>query len=211
MSIPLVFVHGWGLNSTMWDPMISALATHDCHTIDLGFIAGGKTNWQEWSEPAIYIGHSLGSLWVLKFLQEKPLNLTGFVAIAGFSDFTQCADQKTLQLMQRGIEKKPVAQLSHFWRQAGVPGKPEADKLNQSRLLEGLNWLAKWQLSSNGPNLTCSKCILASKKDKIVPSQVTETQWQPDQIIWHETAPHTLPMIEPHWCAKNLQEFLQRF
>ena len=209
MSIPLIFVHGWGLNSTMWNPLISELQTYDCHTIDLGFIAGGKTNWQNWSKPAIYIGHSLGSLWVLSALHDKPLNLKGFVSIAGFTNFSECADEKTLQLMQRGIEKKPAAQLTHFWRQAGVPGKPE--QLDQDRLQEGLNWLSSWDERKTVSGLSCPTCIMASKADKIVPSKVTQTQWQQEQIIWHETAPHALPIVEPEWCANHLRDFLSNF
>ncbi len=211
MNTPLVFVHGWGLNSTMWDPLISELKTDDCHTIDLGFIDGGQTSWQEWEAPAIYIGHSLGSLWVLKALHDKPINVKGFVSIAGFSDFTQCADERSLQMMQRGIEKKPAAQLTHFWRQAGVPGKPEADMLNQEGLQEGLAWLSTWNEAEKVSVLNCAKCILASKADKIVPKHATENQWQQEHITWHETAPHALPLVEPEWCAKKIHAFLSNF
>ena len=67
MNIPLVFVHGWGLNSTMWNPLISELKSYDCHTIDLGFLDGGQTSWQEWGKACHCTSAILlGSLWLLK-------------------------------------------------------------------------------------------------------------------------------------------------
>ncbi len=211
MSVPLVFVHGWSLNSTMWDPVISLMDGYECRTIDLGFIDGGKTTWEDLSAPAVYIGHSFGLLWLLKQWQglEERSMPTALVSIAGFSNFRKFADHRALTRMQLGLKKNPVAQINHFWRQAGVEGKAEASSLNEDVLARGLDWLACWDGSALVPDLTCPKLILASRTDKIVPVSAMEDQWGQEDIVWHESAPHMIPTSEAAWTADELKKFLK--
>ena len=204
MTSPLIFVHGWASNSTIWDPLIKALPDHDCHTIDLGFIKGGTTTWDSLQTPAIYIGHSLGVLWLLK---NTP-NAKAFISIAGFANFTSFTDPRTLKVMQRGLSKNPETQITHFWRQAGYVRQTEPEALQADHLSEGLTWLETWDATAEKGGLICPKLILASKADKIVPQKASEQQWQAGAIHWHKTAPHMLPHIEPDWLAWQINEFL---
>ena len=204
MTFPLIFVHGWASNSTIWAPLIEALPDHDCHTIDLGFIKGGTTTWDSLQTPAIYIGHSLGVQWLLK---NTP-NAKALISIAGFANFTSFTDPRTLKVMQRGLSKNPTAQTANFWRQAGDARQTDPEALQADRLSEGLTWLETWDETTEKEELTCPKLILASKADKIVPPKATEQQWQGETIHWHKTAPHMLPHIEPEWLAKQIKEFL---
>jgi len=210
MSVPLVFVHGWGLNSTMWDQVISLMDGYECETIDLGFIEGGKTTWEDLSAPAVYVGHSFGLLWLLEQWQglEEEVAPKAMVSIAGFSSFRQFADHRSLTRMQMGVIKNPAAQVNHFWRQIGMKGKVEADCINQDALANGLDWLACWDGSALVPKLACPKLILASRTDKIVPTSAMEDQWASEQIIWHESAPHMIPTSEAVWVTHELKRFL---
>ena len=204
MKPSLIFVHGWASNSTIWAPVINALPDHNCHTIDLGFISGGTTNWDTLQTPAIYIGHSLGVLWLLK---NAP-NAKAMISIAGFANFTNFTDPRTLKVMQRGLSKNPEAQISHFWRQAGYAEKTDPQALEPDRLSEGLTWLETWDATAEKSGLTCPKFILASKADKIVPPEATEEQWPGKRIHWHDTAPHMLPLNAPEWTATKINDFI---
>lgn len=215
MSPKLVFIHGWSFNSTMWDPLISKLSGFDCHTIDLGFIAGGKTTWPDVREPAIYIGHSLGVLWLLNEWQQsdKSPKPEAIISIAGFTNFTKFTDRRVLAFMQRGLKKQPEAQLNQFWQQAGVE-QTSLDELSQKQfdqqqLSQGLAWLATLDGAEQFKNLTCPKLILASKADKIVPPEGSAGQWPDETIIWHDTTPHILPLADPDWLAIKIEDFLK--
>lgn len=212
MSFKLVFVHGWGFNSHFWQPLISELAEHDCKTIDLGFIKGGETSWSNTNHPAIYVGHSLGVLWLLeqwKNSQETPAP-HALISIAGFTNFSKFTNNKTLKLMHQGLAKNPAIQLNHFWRTAGEKTKCTPRAINQQQLDKGLSWLQNWNGTAKAAELTCPKLILATKADKIVPAPATQQQWPGQEIIWHQTASHIMPATDPTWTAKQIIQFLSR-
>ena len=209
MSIPFVFVHGWASNSTIWQGVIEHLKGAPCHTIDLGFIKGGMTSWEDLTKPAIYVGHSLGALWLLHQWQrrkERP-NPEGFIAVSGFGNFMNFTEQRTIKLMQRGLLKNPEAQISHFWRQAGLKATPVPDTLNKEQLSEGLDWLQNWDVGSTKTKLNCPTFIIASQVDKIVPPAASEAEWQGHTITWHPAAPHMLPATNPAWLAETILKF----
>ncbi|MBO6549140.1 MAG: hypothetical protein JJ964_05915 [Rhizobiales bacterium] len=181
----LLFIHGWGMNSTIWDSTIQALKGHavkslDCKTIDLGFVKGGGTSPFDQTQPTIVITHSLGTSWFLKNYQTEmfeKLNLKAFIAVNGFTNFASFTAEETLNKMKEGVLANPATQMALFWRRAGCKNFTSADNLNPEKLHEGLEWLATWDASEEAASLNCPKLILASKADKIVPASAIEEQW----------------------------------
>lgn len=229
----LLFIHGWGMNSTIWDSTIQALKSLDCKTIDLGFVKGGETSPFDQTQPTIVITHSLGTSWFLKNYQTEmfeKLNLKAFIAVNGFTNFSSFTAEETLNKMKEGVLENPATQMALFWRRAGCKNFTSPENLNPEKLHEGLEWLANWDASKEAASFNCPKLILASKADKIVPASAIEEQWysavaggQPEgpleklpeaplnnqKIIWHETAPHCLQLAEPEWVAEKIIEQVQ--
>ena len=60
----LVFVHGWGSGTFVWDSIIDQFDQYNTHMINLGFIS--EENIKVPNNKFIGIGHSLGGSWLLK-------------------------------------------------------------------------------------------------------------------------------------------------
>lgn len=215
MTQPLVFIHGWSFNSTMWRPVIEKLeGAFACHTIDHGFLEGGTTDWEDVSRPAVYVCHSLGLLWLLAEWQRAkcPPQPRALIAVAAFSNFMAFTKPDNLMKTRAGIEVNARGQLIHFWRQTGAGLWLKKPLPNTPRLLEGLDWLRDRDMTEAKEQITCPITVIAAKEDNIVPKAATEAEWQTHPharpIIWHETAPHALPLTEPDWLAEKIRQSL---
>lgn len=209
-SLEFVFIHGWGMDGGVFDDLSRALNAEPMKTIDLGFIKGGETSSHDTSSPAIYITHSLGTLWLLREWRLKGMPSSGaLISLNGFSCFTEFTDPRQLKLMQRGLAKNPAAQMADFWRRAGDGFEREAGDLNPQRLSEGLSWLSEWDETETLKSLTCPVLALGSTEDSIVPIADFKATWQSHSFTIHETASHMLPLEEPDWCAENILKFLK--
>jgi len=135
----LVFVHGWGLNSGVWQPLVEKLSQHyRVITIDLpGFGLNIEHNASPYSlaqvsqlisdaidTPAIYLGWSLGGLVATKIALAHPEKVQGLVTIAS----SPCFIEKDLELKNEqtwpGI--KPAV-LAMFHQQLGEDIKKTLD------------------------------------------------------------------------------------
>ncbi len=103
-GVTLVFIHGWGLNSAVWEPTVAQLKLQfEVITIDLpGFglnvdksispyslPAVAQEIKQAINKPAIYIGWSLGGLIATEISLRYPEQVLGLVTIASSPCFTQ--------------------------------------------------------------------------------------------------------------------------
>lgn len=93
----LVFIHGWGVNSAVWQPLVTELAkTSHIITIDLpGFASNAAVELPEYtvaaiadliaeqlSQPAIIIGWSLGGLVATELALRHSHKVKGLVTVA---------------------------------------------------------------------------------------------------------------------------------
>ncbi|MFT5756884.1 MAG: pimeloyl-[acyl-carrier protein] methyl ester esterase [Alteromonadaceae bacterium] len=103
-GLTLVFIHGWGLNSAVWQPTIAQLSTQfEVITIDLPGFGLNVDNiispyslpsvvqeiQQAINKPAIYIGWSLGGLIATEISLRYPEKVLGLVTIASSPCFTK--------------------------------------------------------------------------------------------------------------------------
>lgn len=141
-SIPIVLLHGWGLNSAIWQPMIANLPTEFTdffHVISIDLPGFGSNinkkvcpyslanicqhiaNTVE--QPAIYLGWSLGGLIATEMALTYPEKVLGLITVASSPRFIeqrseQMLDKKVLnQLVWPGI--KPQV-LSSFHQQLQI-------------------------------------------------------------------------------------------
>jgi pimeloyl-[acyl-carrier protein] methyl ester esterase len=204
----LVLVHGWGFDSAVWDDLAPLLPGHDIARVDLGFIAGDRSDNAALDDAAVAIGHSLGVMWLLKTIKTAPRAL---VSINGFARFSPPVPRASLVAMQQGIESKPLAQLKHFWRTCGVAPYATAEAIDQLRLAQGLGWLMDWDATEALQRLPCPRLVLASRDDKVVPADMSVAQWGGDAIDWSDDGGHVLPLSRAAWCAERIGAFLDRF
>ncbi len=115
MNTRIVFVHGWGLGPDFWDEMTPLFPEYECGFVDLGFVGTGEDVSAAGS--AIYITHSLGTLWALKNCAEQ---MSGLVAINGFSSFRRFASKENLAELKESLLKDPAAHMKGFWENIGL-------------------------------------------------------------------------------------------
>ena len=123
----LVFIHGWGLNSGVWQPTVEKLArTYQVITIDLpGFGLNVEntispytlTNISEQicnsiDEPAIFVGWSLGGLVTTQIAINHPNKVQGLVTIAS----SPCFIEKQTNSTEKWFGIKPQV-LQMFYQQ----------------------------------------------------------------------------------------------
>lgn len=104
---PLVFIHGWGLNSGVWQPLKEQLKTDfQVITVDLpGFGLNANHEMSPYTlnaisekiqavvtQPAVYIGWSLGGLVATRIAMTKPESTLALVTIASSPCFIETAD-----------------------------------------------------------------------------------------------------------------------
>ncbi len=110
--IPLVLIHGWGLNSGIWQPLIETFlndknTTNQCEleiiTIDLpGFGKNSHMDIRPYSlnnicqyiakeinRPAVYLGWSLGGLVATKMALSHPEKVLGLITVASSPCFVE--------------------------------------------------------------------------------------------------------------------------
>ena len=105
-GMDLVLIHGWGMNSAVWSPLVEPLAQRYRLTlIDMPGHGGSeydrsKSDLDQWlaallqvaPQRAIWIGWSLGSMLAQRAAQAFPERVQGLVSIAGTPRFVQAND-----------------------------------------------------------------------------------------------------------------------
>lgn len=103
-GLSLVFIHGWGLNSAVWQPCLELLkADFEVITVDLpGFATNKSYQVAEYSlieiataiqqavgKPAVYIGWSLGGLIASQITTRYSQQVLGLVTVASSPQFVE--------------------------------------------------------------------------------------------------------------------------
>jgi pimeloyl-[acyl-carrier protein] methyl ester esterase len=202
----LVFIHGWGLDASLWDPLVAELSDHTHLCLERGFF-GQRQLSIVGDEPSILIGHSLGFLYGLSL----PIKWQGWVAINSFPRFVikpneiGCVPPVALRDMRIRLRANTKKTLADFHAMIGAPRPNSAP--NTDALCQGLDELRDLDnndlTASNVPGL-----VLASKNDPLVTAETSENLAKNKDILWHQTAGHILPHSDPHFCAIAIKNFL---
>lgn len=202
----LVLVHGWGFHSGVWDNLIPHLGGHDIYLIDLGFMRGGPRAASEMPAGSLCVGHSFGVMWLLK---HGPRPARGLVSIAGFDCLHKYVPRDALEAMRAGMRRDPQAQLRDFWNSTAFPGFEPAGDPDGGGLRGGLDWISTWDAGEELKNLGAPVVALASKDDRIVREEASQSIWGGGtaELHWRDKGGHLLPLTEPEWCAAHINGF----
>ncbi|MCW8833314.1 MAG: pimeloyl-ACP methyl ester esterase BioH [Colwellia sp.] len=122
-SIPLVLIHGWGLNSAVWQPFIAQLsdefhANFHVVTIDLpGFGENYASQLHPYSlknivaeigkvieQPAVFLGWSLGGLVATEMALAYPSKVLGLITVSSSPCFLEEMNVEEQQTLWPGIK-----------------------------------------------------------------------------------------------------------
>jgi pimeloyl-[acyl-carrier protein] methyl ester esterase len=191
----ILFVHGWGYDSSFCDPLRAALGDRPSAAIDLGYfgaedtaIPGGTT---------LLVGHSLGFLWLARQRALRHLPLIGINAFPRFlegDDYRPAVAPRLLDRMRRRMAADPSGVLADFWQRAGAPG-PERS-LDAAALAEGLDQLAMWDERENLARRASAVRLIAGTEDAIVPAAMTRMAFERSTVDWLPGG-HALPRTHP--------------
>ncbi len=195
----IVFAHGWGSGTFVWDKMRTAFEGHDIYMINMGFVGDEKMEVPDGQ--FIGIGHSLGGLWLMKHYSDQMI---GFISIASFNCFHNHIPHQILNMMKRNMVKDSTKQLLDFWHHAGLDQPNGFKDSHPAKLIEGLGWLSKWE--ADIPAIPIK--VLAARDDHIVPKKMTHDIWQDYDIEWREDGGHMLPLTQSEWCIQQTKEFI---
>ena len=210
----LVLVHGWGFEPGFWQGLRGALPDYEIGAVDFGYYGPPAGPALPPDRPVIAIGHSLGSLWLLK---TRPFLWQGLVAINGFPRFTAEDDYqpavapRVIDRMIRRLAADPAGVVEEFRHRCGATG-PLPDGPVPDSLLQGLSWLRDWDARQDltGPNHE-PILALSGGQDPILPEGMDEhcfTGFPDVRRARLDTAGHLLPVTDPDWCAERIRAFL---
>lgn len=203
----LLFVHGWGFDSRIWDKVRGHLGEFGHECIDFGFTKDMPQREDLPNKPYIAVGHSMGVMWALK---HRSSHMKGLVSIGGFDCFYRHVPPEILDGFRQRFTADPAAHMKRFWAQGLEEDLCPIDRLNLERLSEGMNWLATWDAREDAQSFAGPILAIALRHDKIVPPAMSEAVWKniPDaKLVWHETGGHFLPSTEPEYCAEKIRGF----
>ena len=198
-----VFVHFWSGSPGIWRHLVPHFPKKQTSFVDLGYY--GALSGHEERDEAIYITHSLGTLWTLK---HKRPQMKALVVVNGFASFAPFTSHRVLEAMKRRLQSDPHNQMTEFWLNADATETPPTSVLNIERLSEGLDWLAHWNEEEAVKALDVPILVLAGSEDKILPLEKMKAHWQNTPMHIKEEAGHSLPQTHADWCAEKINEFL---
>ncbi len=205
----LLFVHGWGFDGSIWTGLRRQLGEFASAAVDLGYF--GTPQNPRPQGPVVAIGHSLGSLLLLR---KPPLDCRALIAINGFDRFTAssgCAgvDPRVIGRMVSRFESAPDQVLDEFRNRCGADESPQA---SNTRLLDQhLRLLGEADERGRSANWTRPMLTLQADDDPILPPELRADAFAAAASRRQHTRPdggHLLPVTQPGWCAEQIRKFL---
>ena len=241
----VVLIHGWGLHGGVWRNLAARLArsfrvlvpdlpghgrSRGVHTgVSLAGLADDLS--QRLTEPAIWVGWSLGAFVALAAARDHPQAVSRLVLVGATPKFVQAPDwlcaMPPVMLAQfaRDLENDYHATLLRFLSLQMGDGTAAHTAVRELRamLLEhgepdpaalrsGLQWLANTDLRADLPAITAPALVLHGNHDRLVPPAAAKflTERLPAaRLVFIPSAGHApfLSHVDATWDA--LTEFLR--
>nr|WP_210424579.1 pimeloyl-ACP methyl ester esterase BioH [Marichromatium bheemlicum] len=203
-SLPLVLLHGWGMNAAVWDGLPPQLGGLPIQTIELpghGARTPARADLWAWAdacleaapEEAVWLGWSLGGLVAQAAALRAPKRVRGLIQLTATPRFVQAADwrpamaEETLGQFHQGLLDDPSGTLSRFLALQVRGSDAARETLRTLRqelaarpepdpraLADGLDLLRDEDLRGQLPDIACPALWLFGSHDALVPAAVAE-------------------------------------
>ncbi|HEY0270659.1 MAG TPA: alpha/beta hydrolase [Sphingomonas sp.] len=193
----LLFLHGWGLDSTLWDGVRAALPEHEAVAWDRGYF--GSASAEPAEEPVLAVGHSLGAM-----LLAGMKGIAGLVAVNGFDRFVgeNAVPPRVVARMRRRFAEAPEEVLADFRNRIGAPPAPA--HIEPEALAADLALLAQ-----TGPQPSAGRrmLVLHGGADPLLPEPMRGAVFAGAPRETLANAGHLLPLTHPAWVADRIRAF----
>ncbi len=203
----LLFAHGWALDRTLWDDVLTALGADAASAVvlDAGYY-GRPAPLPRIDGPVVGVGQSLGAL---ELMAEPPTSLKGLVVLDGFARFGQAEDFPQgvpVRVLERMRKRVADGDLVEFLERAGgrVPdGTPDTP-----RLIDGLQRLQ----ALDGRACALPIWRLHAQDDPIAALAMADASFEGAQMLERRIRPstdHLSPLHAPQACADLIRTALK--
>lgn len=208
--LPLVLLHGWGFDASVWEPLRTHLPGWTMQARDAGYF--GRPAQAPLPAAYVAVGHSLGAM---RCLALQDAGCRGWILINGFTRF--CAapdfpDGVPVRLVDRMLARlagDPAAVVGDFRKRCGA-GAPAADAgTDLAALTTDLLHLRDGDARAQWAGRRVPACVLAGEADPIVSPALTQASFD-IEASWCPGGGHLLPWTHPAWCAQHVRAFAGR-
>lgn len=241
----VVLVHGWGLHGGVWRDLAARLArsfrvlvpdlpshgrSRGAHTgVSLSGLADDLS--QRLTEPAIWIGWSLGAFVALTTARNQPQAVSRLVLVGATPKFVQAPDwlcaipPATLAQFARDLESDYRGTLMRFLSLQMGDGEAAQAAVRELRVMlmeqgepdpaalqVGLQWLANTDLRADLPAITVPALVLHGSHDRLVPlaaARFLAERLPAARLVLIPSAGHAPFLSHADATWNVLQEFLQ--
>jgi pimeloyl-[acyl-carrier protein] methyl ester esterase len=188
---PLVFFHGWGFDSQIWQRILPKLENdYRVYCVDLpGLGLTDYMEYEKWKEKVLHIlpfqfaaiGWSLGGLYATRLAIEEPARITHLLNITSsprFLEDTHWAGVKPqiLHNFYHQLSEDSEKTIRQFRTlNQGSPDLSEIVKPSEQGLYAGLEVLQKWDLRDHLPSLKPRTCYMFGRLDPITSIATLQT------------------------------------
>lgn len=220
MPITWILQHGWGFDSSCWNPWAHYFSSETVKRLDRGYFAATETlnlqmeSTQRATKPVTVVVHSLG----LHLIPASLFQCIDFlVIIAGFSTFHDSVHTKTsdsvVEMMLQRLPTHALEVLLRFYRKCDYIGKelPATMPLyiNHTHLIQDLTFLNQNRFDIQQIAHIPKILLLHGAADKIVSvekSHELQQQLAQSKLFINKDAGHALPFTHSEWCYQIIQE-----
>lgn len=206
----LVCVHGWGVSSTLWDPLVARTRKQiKTHAVDLpghGHSQAGAVGLNNWTDAvldvaptsAVYMGWSLGGLMCMQAAHRNPERVRGLILVDSLPRMLRGPDwawgmkASAVSETARGLRNDYITTLQEFLMQQvlGEPGARHLVRQTRSQLLSnppvreglehGLDILHEADLRATLPKINVPVLVINGERDRMC--HPDGARWMAEQL-----------------------------
>jgi pimeloyl-[acyl-carrier protein] methyl ester esterase len=229
-GFPLIFFHGWGFDSQIWNPLLPQIeCMYQVITVDLpGFGQSSVMEWEQFKYQLLkqipkqfaLLGWSMGGLYATRLALEEPTRVTQLINITSSPYFLMNKEwpgitKEVFSTFYKNLLKNSRASLKEFTQlqmsqsqldfELNKPPSPEGLKL-------GLDILGTWDFREPLKHIKLPICYMFGRLDPIVSIKimhVMQKQYPQFNYVFFNRAAHMPFLSHPDLFLTELKGFIK--
>ncbi len=214
MSYKLLFINGWGFDSSFWEPVRKIIKkrkyVNSTQVVDIN--SDCKFLKEQKNLKVIYITHSIGLNWFLK-KKRRCNGLINFFSAPNFFNFQKekRKTKKIVDLMIKQLDYQPSDVLKKFHKNCGIENFKWKKIIEVENLKINLLSLLKKDFSYQFKNLNVNILSLISEDDlifNVCKKKIQALKFPKHKIVNLKKKSHGFPMLDPLETSNIIEEFI---